>query len=356
MMKALLRPRLSVVLSIWVLAAAVPAAGQGGAPIFTTGAAEIEINGRVQTQFNTTTVEDAETGEWLMRRVRLSASVKLNDLVSGEIAPDFAGNRVSLKDAYVRLTFDPALSVLAGNAHRPFSRIEQTSSTRMLPVERGLRIRGVAGFDHYELVNGLDYSDRDIGLQVMGAPEGAPLGFSYAAGVFAGPLQGEAAGEDPTQFAARIGMRPLERLRVGAAWSSREFADPLGGSAGLRRGHAFEADVEYGAFAPGLHLIAEVAGGDFDPFSDRRFFGAQGWLAYRTGPLGTAISGIEPLLRVSYGDLDEPLGAAAGGTLLTPGVNVHLGGLNRLMLNYDLWSPRDGDSEGSFKAMFQMAF
>ena len=35
-----------------------------------------------------------------------------------------------------------------------------------------------------------------------------------------------------------------------------------------------------------------------------------------------------------------------------------LGGLSRVMLNYDVWSPRAGgaDTEHSFKAMFQVAF
>jgi hypothetical protein len=348
----------TVLLAAPLAAQEAPPAG----PVLKTGAAEIQIGGRVQTQFNTTSVESEPTSEFLLRRVRLEATVKINDVVSGKVQPDFAGNRVSLKDAYLKLDFAPALQLLAGQAYRPFSLLEQTSSTRILPIERGLEIRGLDAVDEYELVHGLAYSDRDIGVQVMGAPAGAPLGLTYQAGVFRGPLQGAVGAEDSRQYAARLTVRPAERLRVGAAWSSRDFARPeaaVPDAFELRRGHAFEVDVEYGAFAPGVHLLAEAAWGDRDPFTGAKFSGAQAWLGYRTPALGEAISGVEPLLRVSHGRTrgGEPGTPRDGGTLLTPGVNLYLGGLNRLMLNYDAWLPREGGgSEGSFKAMFQLAF
>ncbi len=46
----------------------------------------------------------------------------------------------------------------------------------------------------------------------------------------------------------------------------------------------------------------------------------------------------------------------ATGTLFTPGINVYLGGLNRVMFNYDLWSPDGAGTEGSFKVQFQLGF
>ena len=73
-------------------------------------------------------------------------------------------------------------------------------------------------------------------------------------------------------------------------------------------------------------------------------------------PISRAISTVEPVLRLSHGRVDDGPGRA-GGTLITPGLNVYFGGLNRVMFNYDVWSPRgDGDVERSFKAMFQLAF
>ncbi|CAN5686088.1 hypothetical protein BH23GEM8_BH23GEM8_04060 [soil metagenome] len=324
-------------------------------------AAEIEIGGRVQTQLNTTSAESEPTVEMMLRRVRLEARVRVNDLVSGKVQPDFAGDRVSLKDAWLRLDFAPELQLLAGKAHRPFSLIEQVSSTRILPVERGVRLRGVQAVDHYAAINGLAYSDRDIGFQLMGAFAGSSLQPTYQIGVFAGPLHGKVGSEDSYQLAARATFRPLEPLRIGAAVSRRDFARAsLSRTSGweLEKGNAFSLDFEYGSFAPGLHIIGEAAFGDTDPFAGDSFLGTQGWLAYRTAPQGR-VSAIEPLVRVSYGSLrrSDTLTADPGGFLLTPGVNVYLGGLNRIMLNYDLWSPAEvGRREGGLKAQFQLAF
>lgn len=333
-------------------------------PTFRVNAAEISIGGRVQTQFNTTSVDEEPTGEFLLRRVRLEATVKVNEIVSGKVQPDFAGNRVSLKDAYLKFDFSPAFQLLAGNAWRPFGLLEQTSSTRILPIERGLRIRGLAAQDEYEIINRLQYSDRDVGLQVIGAPEGAPLGLGYAAGVFRGPLHGTLGSEDSYQFAARATMQPFQALRLGAGWSSRDFATrdtTLGLEPGVRRGNAYELDVEYGAFAPGIHLLGEIAFGDKDPFRDEDFLGAQAWLGYRTSEISPVISTIEPIFRVSYANIDQTTRSGTrtqgAGTLLTPGINLYFGGLNRIMLNYDVWlASGDAENEGSFKAMFQLVF
>ena len=342
---------------------ALRAQGERQGPVLKVNAAEIEIGGRVQTQLNTTSVEGEQPSEVILRRVRLEARVKVNDVVSGKVQPDFAGDRVSLKDAYLRLAFAPAFEVLAGKAHRPFSTIEITSSTRQLPIERGAVIRGLSGpLDEFSLVNGLRYSDRDIGVQVLGKLAGAPLGLSYAAGVFRGPVHGQVGAQDSYQYAARLGLQPVPRLKLGAAWSSRHFAYETveGEDPELERGNAFEVDAEWGAYAPGLHLLGEVAVGDYDPATGTEFTGAQGWLGYRTGALGSKVTGVEPIFRASYGAVDREENGVEeelGGTLFTPGINVYFGPLNRVMFNYDVWRPRGGgETESSFKAMFQVAF
>lgn len=354
-----------------LLMLALPLAATAQAPVegprLTSKVAEIEIGGRVQTHFTTTSV-DGLGSDLFFRRVRLEAKVKVNDVVSGKVQPDFAGDRVSVKDAYLKLDFSPAVQVLAGKAHRPFSLVEMTSSTRMIPIERGLSIRGVRGFDEYRLVNSLGYSDRDIGVQVMGEPGFAPLGMTYTAGVFRGPLHGArqrfgttVRTNDSYQYAARVTAGPVPGLTLGAGWSNRAFGTVVDEEVtDTERGNAFEVDVEYGSFKRGLHFMGEVALGDAEPFADTDFLGAQGWLAYRTAPLSRVVDGVEPGLRLSYGTLDRSGDAAPqlGGTLLTPGISVWFGGLNRFTANYDVWFPSaDGeDTESSFKAMFQLAF
>lgn len=352
------------VLAAGLLLAAGAARAQEAPPVvFKANALEVSVGGRVQTQFNTTSVETEPFSEIVLRRVRLEATVKVNEVVSAKIQPEYAGSRVGLKDAYVRFAFDPALSFVAGQANRPFGTITPTSSTRILPIERGVRIRGLPNArEQHNLVADLGYADRDVGLQLVGEPAGAPLGFSYAAGVFNGPARGEARELDTYQLAARAAVRPADPLRVGVSWSRRDFAVPAAGSPErleVRRGHAWALDGEWGRYGPGLHLVAELAAGDLDPAAGAEFTGAQGWLAYRTGAVGRGLTGVEPLLRASHGDVDGEAQrlAVAGGTLLTPGINLYFGPLNRIMLNYDLWSPGGGGGrEGSFRAQFQAAF
>src|SRR5687768_9826858 len=102
-----------------VLAAAAPAAGQGFTIATPDSSARITFNGRVQTIFNTTSADGMPATETELRRVRLEATLQFGRVVGGKIQPEFAGSRVSLRDAYVRFNLDPAFQVWAGQAHRP---------------------------------------------------------------------------------------------------------------------------------------------------------------------------------------------------------------------------------------------
>lgn len=352
---------LAVVVAVVFALAPSPGTSQTPAadPTLRTSAVELSIGGRLQTQFNTTSVDDAAPSELFIRRARIELGVRMSDQVSGVIQPDFGNDDVELKDAYLKLALSPGLELLAGKAYRPFGLLEQTSSKRMLPIERGLRIRGLAAADEYGLMSGLGYSNRDIGVQVLGAPEAGPAGLAYAAGVFRGPLHGAVGAQDSYQYAARVTARATDDVRVGLGWSSRHFAEDDSETPALRRGHAFEVDVEYGAFAPGLHVLIELATGDVQPFADETFRGAHAWLAYRTESMGTTVSAVEPVLRLSWADQDpEASGLArAPGTLVTPGLNLHFGPSNRVMFNYDMWLGGDGSPDAqSFKVMFQLGF
>jgi hypothetical protein len=265
---------------------------------------------------------------------------------------------VALKDAFVRLNLHPALSVLAGNAHRPFGGIAQTNSAQMAPIERGVRIRGLRARDEYALATDLGYAERDLGLQLTGRPG---RGFFYTAAFTNGPVHSIEGGERSYQLTARAGFQPIRGITLAGSWGRRDFVQPLTDStpARSRGGHAWAIDVQSGAHRGGPYAIAEVAFGDGDPFAGRRFLGAQGWISYRTRALSSRIAGVEPLLRISHGDPDRDRDAAneGAGTLFTPGFNVYLGGLNRVMFNYDLWRGAHGAPNGqSFKAQFQMAF
>lgn len=316
----------------------------------------LSVGGRLQTQFNTTSIDGQVPSQIVLRRARIEVGIHVNERVSGVIHPDFANDDIELKDAYVRFTASPALQLLAGKAYRPFGLLEQTSSKQILPIERGLRIRGLAAADAYAIASGLGYSNRDIGIQLVGSPEWLPLRLTYAAGVFRGPLHGEVGPQDSYQYAARLTARPVSDVRVGAGWSNRDFVAGTGDTPDLVRGNAFELDVEYGGFVPGFHVLAEVSCGDIDPTLDVSFRGAHAWLAYRTKELGSSGAALEPVLRASHAETDSGAPIAAG-TLLTPGLNIYFGPLNRIMINYDVWRGADGSPHAqSFKAMFQLGF
>jgi hypothetical protein len=358
-----LTPRFFAVTSAALLLVTAPAAGQGFVIATPDSSAKITFGGRVQTIFNTSSVDDVPAAQTELRRVRLEANLQLGDLVYGKIQPEFAGSRVTLKDAYVRLNFHPAAQLWAGQAHRPFGVISPASTVRILPIEKGLRIRGVRdAFDEYNLLLNLGYSDRDVGLQLRGEPRNAPLGLSYAAGVFNGPAQTLAPEENTWQAVARVAARPVGGVRLGASWSRIDHVleETTDEELLTREGQAWAADVELGSERGGLHVIGEATYGDFNPFVDAKFFGAQGWVGYRTGRVSERIAAVEPVLRVSYGDPDvdgeAELDEAHGGTLVTPGVNLWLGGLNRFAVNWEVWNPDDGERVHSLKALFQLAF
>lgn len=346
------------VLAALLMSSALHAQNRGRTELNVNGV-ELSVGGRLQAQFNTTDVDGEQPSEILLRRARIEIGVKVNDVVSGVLHPDFGNDEVVLKDAYLKLDFSPGIQLLAGRAYRPFGLLERTSSKRILPIERGLRIRGLQAGDEYSLLSSLGYTNRDIGLQVLGAPRGAPLGFEYELGVTQGPLHGAVGAQDSYQFAGHVSVG-LDDVRLGGGWSSRDFAADDSETPALERGHAFEVDLEIGGFRPGFHLLAEVSRGDLDPFSGATFQGAHAWVAYRTERLTRNLTAVEPVFRASYSSTEVDAGGTPpipGGTLLTPGVNIYFGDLNRVMVNYDAWMGEDGSPDaGSWKVMFQLGF
>lgn len=341
------------------LAGVGPAAGQqAGGTTIRAAAVEVTFNGRVQTQLHTTSVDAEPFSELELRRTRLDFSVEVNEVVSGRFQPTFRPGGAGVDDAFVNFGFSPGLNLLAGRAHRPFGLHELAGPFLTLPIERGLRIRGVDGYEAYAFMSAFGYSDRDTGIQLRGEPEDAPLDLTYAIGYFAGPLQGASGSQTTYQVAARATVAPVEGLQLGLGWSRRDFTRPVAGGVELRAGSAFEIDVEIGRShpEPGPHLLAELVTAAADHLTDDRFTGALASATYRLAGTGP-ISVVEPVVRVSYGSFDESRTyRAPGGTLLTPGLNVYLGGENRMMLNYDHWRPAEGESAGSVKVQMQMSF
>ncbi|MDP2955120.1 MAG: hypothetical protein Q8N53_01760, partial [Longimicrobiales bacterium] len=112
-------------------------------------------------------------------------------------------------------------------------------------------------------------------------------------------------------------------------------------------------DAQVGTWRDGLLVQASVvSGGNWkkldaagDPASFMAFQGTASWYA----PMeGARFVGIEPLVRLSYGDPDTGL-ASDGGVVFTPGLMLYVSGRNKIGFNLDVWSPQTGDREHSLK-------
>lgn len=329
----------------------------------------LDFTGRVQFQYNTTSVDEAvlgfgadepATAIFETRRMRLGAEMEYREWITGKVEVDFAGSTASLKDGWLNLGFDRALQLRAGQFKKPFSLVELTSSTKVPVIERGLRIRGLddavdaaggaAAGEQYWLLSEGGYADRDIGIMVHGAF--GRLG--YEVGTFTGEGANRSEELGSKAYAGRLTYAVVEPLTLGAAVSMR----PTGVQAadGEVDGTAWSVDAEWGEFrGGGLWLIAELTGGDNAVLAGAdtpAMLGAQAMAAWFL-PLEGRIDGWEPALRLSWGDPDTDA-ADDEGMLVTPGLNLYFGGRNRLMVNGDIYLPGQAGLDAQYAARAQL--
>ena len=354
-----------------ILLHAVPVAAQ-------TPPVNVDVTGRMQFQFNSTSVSEIEAGPlaattFETRRVRLAARITVGDWIEGEIEPEYALGSLQLKNAWVSLELDPAFVIRAGQFKKPFGAIELSSSTAQPMIERGVRIRGLDDAllgastgqlsllrddpligEHYALLDRQGYSGRDLGFTL----EGAAGGLGWSAGLFNGNGADERDENDTKSLAARVtySLSTATPVRIGAAWSRRDLRWPEPESDVTRTGDAFAIDAELGGFRRGWWALAEVASGT-NLATEERFLGAQAVLARFIATGGARIEGIEPMARVSYGDPDDSISDDAG-MLLTPGVNLYFFGRNRLMFNWDVFVPEGSqfDTQHAGRAQINLYF
>jgi hypothetical protein len=250
--------------------------------------------------------------------------------------------------------------VRAGQFKKPFGLFELESNTRIITIERTVRIRGVEelvgipGEAHWLLDEG-GYLGRDIGVMVEA---GAGI-VGVSAGIFGGEGANTRESEGSKAFAARISAAPAEGLEVGAAVSSRPGVFDAAGEE--EHATAYAVDLTVGGFREeGLRLMAEGMLGDnplLDPADDPSMMGFQvaaSWFAPREGG---RVEGVEPLFRLSWADPDTDVDENEG-LLVTPGVNLYFTGRNRLMLNGEAYMPsQDGvDTQYGLVAQMQIYF
>jgi hypothetical protein len=341
-------------------------------------ATEITITGRQHTQFNTTSVEGQLGSEFLIRRARLAAELKITDSVSGKVEPDFGEGGISLKDAYLKIKLAPTLEIVAGQFKRPFDLFELTSSTEILVVERAGKIRGAAGFSSLSsMTEGLRYSDRDVGLMARIKSSSGRLALDAAVtnGQGANKVPSKLESDDTArigekQYTGRLQIRPLEDrdVTLAAALTALPIAQPHADSTvavvdlDVEYATAVEVSGEYGNFKEGAHLQAGAVFGDnwdADPAGRPSFLTFQGIATYKlslASPVAE-VTAVEPLVRVSWSDPDRDSDDDAG-TLVTPGLQLFFEGRNKLAFNVDIFIPQSSalDTEYSLKVQSFLHF
>ena len=332
-------------------------------------AIEIDLTGRMHVQWNTTSVDfnaagvDIVSNQFLVRRARFTAEIKISDLVSGKLQPEYALGIFQLKDAYVDLTFDPAFIVRMGQFKRGFDFFGLESSTQSLVIERTGAVRGVNSCSgvgricsYSRFTERLEYSDRDIGLSVGGILDGK---YVWSASVTNGEGQDRLDVNDAKSFSGRFEYRGAG-LRVGGNVGAHDFVND---STGERNdyGIAYGADLNWGDYKGGLHVQAGVVAGDnwrnlVDAGNPSTFATAQGIVTYMALIRDSRIiEAVEPVGRVSWGDPDTDA-SDDDGFLFTPGFVFHFTGRNKFAINADVWSPSSGDSEWALRTQLFLHF
>ena len=322
----------------------------------------VELGGRAQFQYSTTSIGEEELGEdapasntFEARRVRLRVDLDIGDWITARIQPDIAQGNLRVADAYIDFGLSDYLNLKVGQFKRSFSRIELTSSTVIPTIERGVRIGGLDDYlgmvpgEHYEILGESGYVGRDLGASLRGGTDR----FGWELGVFNGEGADSRDVNDDKTAAARFTVTP-------AAGTPLELA------AGVQRrdtpgenGWAYEFDAEWGALgSPGVHLLAEAAfGDDLTSPTDASFTGVHGILSWYGALSGQRFQGLEVVGRASWGDPNGDLDDDEG-LLLTPGLNLYVFGRNRIMANWDVYLP-SGDAfeaQNAFRAQAQIYF
>jgi hypothetical protein len=322
----------------------------------------------MQAQLEASSLGTAEDGRVLMRmrRARPRFEVQLNDWISARVEPDFGQNDAELRYGYIELAVGDEVDVTIGQFKKPFGLVQSTSSSRIPVIERATEIAGLEAriedrsdpvrlpdgqaltADEQALLDAFGYQGYAIGAAIRG--EAGRLG--WEAGVFEGPTGRRDDGGRRGGAAARATFEAAPGLRLGAAVShSRLSFDEV-----TRDGTVGGVDLalnEPGEPGPGF-LAEAVFGRGAGSGTDIAGAHVITWLHQ---PLRGRFTAVEPVLRASFGDSDVDTADDAG-MLLTGGLNVYMGGRNRLMVNWDVYASQDErvGTESALRAQAQVYF
>ncbi len=321
------------------------------------GVDSLHVRANLQVQFNTTSVEDAPSSEWLLRRARLGIRVWASSWTRGDLEADFGEGKARLTDGYVRLSFAPELRLQAGQYKKPFDALELTSSRELLVVERDGAPRGTSGPTPNGLLDDLGYAGRDVGLEWSGARHRA----EWVVGAFNGSGANAEEVDDGKQLGARLSVEVGHGWDVTGGYAARRVSEPPDAT-GAHWYQASELALTGGEYGePGLKALAQLVGGDnYDPdqggADGATFFATQLIAAYNIAVFDVPyLIAWEPAGRLAWTDPDTDTDDDEA-TLVTLGVNLYHHAQLKTQFGLDILSPAVGDTETAFRVQTALAF
>ena len=272
---------------------------------------QVAIHGRLHSQAYFFDSEEyrgvvGTSTNFIIRRARINALVRLSDRVSVSIMPSFENARgrgdFRLRDAYVDLRLSnpaaPTSFILRfGQEKRPFSRLELSTSNALPGIERGAG-PGLMPVQSNDLFGSAGYLSDDLGAAVV-LTSGA---FALRAGVYNGTGDANKDVNEAKSFGARATYELSSKIGIGGALFSH---DGIVGTDSSFRNTAFEIDAQWGKVGqPGLYVLGEVLQGDAFNALDQTMRGLISILAYhvRRGGDAPMLFAIEPALRIDIAD------------------------------------------------------
>ncbi|HYQ71621.1 MAG TPA: OprO/OprP family phosphate-selective porin [Gammaproteobacteria bacterium] len=194
----------------------------GGRLRFKSGEASFEVGGRLMVDtaryYNN---DDLNNGSEI-RRARLFMSGKVYEDWKFKLQTDFAGNDVSLKDAYLRYTGLDYADITVGNFKEYWSLEELTSSKYITFMERALPVEAFA-------------PGRRLGIGGHSHSNGG-MNWTAGYGVFADSVDADNVnGNEGYGYAARVTVAPIaEKTRVVHLGGYAEWRNPTDSSVRYR--------------------------------------------------------------------------------------------------------------------------
>lgn len=337
-----MRERSIATLALVLAAFPASVAPLGAQEIRARSGSSVVLGGRVQVQYEAPGTE-GQPGTFFVRRAWVTMDGSLSDRVGGRVQFDAQGSAVL--EAYLELKPSDAFQVQIGQFKRGMSYFWLVANSDLPVIERNARVTGV---DHCPGVGGvcsygqftgaLGLDNYEPGILMTGRFAGQRLGYRIT--VTNGEGLGRKDVNTSKSVSGRVSAYFMENTRLSAYLALDETLDSRGETMGVP---AYGGELEVGTWRQGPHLLVNGLRGRNWKLNDDAGFSAFQVMAfwYRELPAETGLSGIEPLLRVSWADsgMEDP--AKVTGTVITPGFMVYAAGRNGISANLDIY--RSGD-------------